>query len=49
MFSSDRAPLLARAPDRLHPHAHPDVLHVALEDQVQEGDVGAVQQDVGGT
>src|SRR3954447_14553228 len=36
------APLLAGLPDRLDAHAHPHVGGVALEDQVQERDVGAV-------
>src|SRR5690242_16147360 len=39
--------LLFRLPDRFDPHAHPDIADVRSEDQVQEGDVGAVEKDVG--
>ena len=48
MLVQRRLPLLARPPDRLDPHAHPDVLGRAVEDQVQERDVRAVEQYVRG-
>src|SRR5579871_1516565 len=35
-------PFLARLPDRLDPHAHPDLVRGAAQDQVLERDVGAV-------
>src|SRR3954447_22238318 len=40
-------PFLAGFPDGLDPHPHPDVLGRAVEDEVEERDVGAVEQDVG--
>src|ERR1700737_4290269 len=41
------APFLAGLPHRLHPHAHPHLGGVDLLNQVQERDIGAVEQDVG--
>src|SRR3954453_4645523 len=35
-------PPVTRPPHCLDPHAHPDVGGIDLQDQVQEGDVGAV-------
>src|SRR3954467_5212334 len=43
-----RPPPLARLPRGAHAHAHLDVFGGAAEDEVQEGDVGAVEQDVRG-
>src|SRR5215470_7060120 len=40
-------PLLARLPHSPDPHAHPDLVGRAAEDQVLEGDVGAIDQDRG--
>src|ERR1700724_1595712 len=40
-------PFLTRLPHRLDPHAHPDLRRVDLGDQVQERDVGTVEQHVG--
>src|SRR4051794_13316694 len=40
-------PLLALLPHRLDPQPHPDLLGRAVEDEVQERDVGPVEQDVG--
>src|ERR1700730_12388181 len=40
-------PFLTRFPHRLDPHAHPDLRRVDLGDQVQERDVGTVEQHVG--
>src|SRR5512145_3429095 len=41
-----RRPLLAGLPHSLHAHAHPDLVRLAAEDEVEEGDVGALEQDV---
>src|SRR5712691_11934395 len=41
-------PLLARLPHGLDPHAHPDFLRSAAEDQMLEGDIGPVDQHRGG-
>src|SRR3954466_6070819 len=38
-----RPPLLARLPRGTHAHAHLDVFGVAAQDEVEEGDVGAVE------
>src|SRR3954462_1478679 len=43
-----RPPLFAGFPGGAHAQAHPDVLGVAAEHEVEEGDVGAVEQDVRG-
>src|SRR6202022_5010776 len=40
-------PFLTRLPHRLDPHAHPDLRRVDLGEQVQERDVGPVEQHVG--
>src|SRR5258708_20767680 len=40
-----RAPLLPRLPHPPAPHAHPDLVGRAAEDQVLEGDVRAVDHD----
>ncbi len=42
-----QTPLLAGLPTRLNPHAHPHVSDLDLLNQVQERDVGAVEQYVG--
>src|SRR5438552_3205228 len=41
------APLVARPPYGFDPHPHAHLAGVAAEDQVQERDVGAVEQHVG--
>src|SRR3712207_7221859 len=46
LFRSRRPPLLPRLPHGLHPHAHPDLLRRALQDQVEERDVSTVEEDV---
>src|SRR6202012_2451824 len=42
-----QAPFLAGLPHRLDPHAHPHLVRVDLLNQVQEGDIGTVEQPVG--
>src|ERR1700742_5207489 len=42
-----QAPLVAGLPDGLDPHAHPPLGRVALLNQMQERDIGAVEQHVG--
>src|SRR6201999_3133369 len=42
-----QAPFLAGFPDRLDPHAHPHLVGVDLLNQVQEGDIRAVEQHIG--